>query len=196
MTETKLLFFAGSARENSLNKKLAKLGHQIAADAGIPSTFIDLRDFPMPIYDGDLEDAEGPPENTQRLKKIISEHSGIFIADPEYNSSISPLLKNTIDWLSRPPLPSSGIPLFKGRVFAIGSAAAGATGGVRSMLALRQVLNSGIGAIVLPEQMSVPSATDAFDDNGGLKNPQFEAHFIGLIKRLEEVANRMTAKLP
>lgn len=193
MSELKLLFFAGSAREGSLNKKLAKLGHTIATNADISSTFIDLRDFPMSIYDGDLEDAEGPPENALKLKAIITEHAGIFISGPEYNSSLSPLLKNTIDWLSRPPHQGSGGTVFKGRTFAIGSATAGASGGVRSMLALRQVLNSGISALVLPEQMSVPSANDAFESDGHLKNAQSEAHFIGLIKRLEETARRMTA---
>ena len=194
MSETKLLFFAGSAREGSLNKKLAKLGHEIAGNAGIGSTFIDLRDFAMPIYDGDLEGAEGPPENAAKLKAVIAAHAGVFIFGPEYNSSLSPLLKNTIDWLSRPPHPGPGGSVFKGRTFAIGSATAGATGGIRSMLALRQVLNSGISAFVLPEQMSVPSANNAFDDNGRLIDARSQAQFIGLIKRLEEIAGRMTAQ--
>lgn len=188
MSQPKLLFFAGSARTESVNKKLAKLGATIAAKADIPATMIDLRDFPMPIYDGDLEAAEGVPENAHKLKDIIGEHDGVFIATPEYNSSIPPLLKNVIDWLSRIPYKPTKGTVFKGRIVAIGSATAGGTGGVRAMLALRQVLNSSIGAVVLPEQMSVPSADDAFEDDGSLKNPSSEAHFISVIKRLEEVA--------
>src|SRR3990167_1383255 len=96
----RLLFFAGSARAGSHNKKLARLGHMIAEANGIPSTFVDLGDYPMPIYHGDLEAAEGQPENAKKLKAVMEAHSGVFIASPEYNASITPLLKNTLDWVS------------------------------------------------------------------------------------------------
>ena len=98
----KLLFFAGSAREGSVNKKLAKLAHDLAAEKGADTTFLDLKDHPLPLFDEDLEASGGMPEHAARLKAILSAHDGFFIASPEYNSSIPPLVKNTIDWLSRP----------------------------------------------------------------------------------------------
>ena len=99
-TPARLLFFAGSSRAASYNKKLARLGAMIADANGIPATFADLGDYPMPLYNGDLEAAEGPPENARKLKALMQAHSGIFIASPEYNASITPLLKNTLDWVS------------------------------------------------------------------------------------------------
>ncbi len=94
------MFFAGSARQKSFNKRLARLGAQIAEANSIPSTFVDLADYPMPIYDGDLEAKSGQPENAHKLKNLMRAHTGIFIASPEYNAAFSPLLKNTIDWIS------------------------------------------------------------------------------------------------
>ena len=99
-SEPRLLFFAGSAREKSWNKRLARLGATIAEANGIAATFVDLADYPMPIYDGDLEAKSGPPDNARKLKALMKVHSGIFIASPEYNASFSPLLKNAIDWIS------------------------------------------------------------------------------------------------
>src|SRR5665648_411136 len=99
-TPVRLLFFAGSSRTGSFNKKLARLGTMIAEANGIPSTFADLGDYPMPIYNADLEAAEGQPENAHKFKELMAAHSGIFIASPEYNASITPLLKNTLDWVS------------------------------------------------------------------------------------------------
>lgn len=193
MSNVRLLFFAGSARTESVNKKLAKLGAKIAEDADIQATFVDLRDFPMPLYDGDLEQAEGAPENAVKLRSVIADHDGVFIASPEYNSSLSPLLKNTLDWLSRIPIPEKG-PVFKGKAVALGAATAGASGGVRSMLAVRQVLSSGIGAIVIPEQMMLPGSDNAFDENGNLIDARSEGHLIAVVKRLEEVAALLTNK--
>ena len=97
----RLLFFAGSIREASYNKKLARLGQHIAEANGIEAVFVDLRDYPMPIYDGDLEANEGPPVKAREFKALLGEYQGVFIASPEYNSSITPLLKNTLDWVSR-----------------------------------------------------------------------------------------------
>lgn len=99
---SKILFLAGSARKDSLNKKLAKVAYELAIEQGADATFIDLKDYPLPIYDADDEVAGGLPENAIKLKALFVEHSGIFIASPEYNSSFSALLKNTIDWISRP----------------------------------------------------------------------------------------------
>ena len=138
--------------------------------AGADVTRISLDDYPMPIYDGDLEAQSGPPANAAKLKQLMAAHHGVFIASPEYNASITPLLKNTIDWISRvrergePPLA-----VFKNRVFALGGASDGAYGAMRSLLALRQVLELGCGALVIPEQIAVMRASEAFDDMDNLK---------------------------
>ena len=189
---TKLLFIAGSAREASLNKRLAKLGADIAHANGIVATFADLGDYPMPIYDGDLEAKSGVPENAKKLKALLLVHDGVFIAAPEYNASLAPLVKNALDWVSRnrdegePPLH-----VYKSRVFAIGAASPGALGGMRGLIALRQTMELGLSALVLPDQISVPRATDAFDDNGHLKDKVLMEMYKALIQRLARAAHIM-----
>lgn len=189
---TKLLFIAGSAREASLNKRLAKLGADVAHANGIAATFADLGDYPMPIYDGDLEAKSGVPDNAKKLKALLLVHDGVFIAAPEYNASLAPLLKNALDWVSRirdegePPLH-----VYKSRVFAIGSASPGAFGGIRGLIALRQTLELGLSALVLPDQISVVRAPDAFDDNGHLKDKALMEMYKALIQRLARAAHIM-----
>src|ERR1044071_2630827 len=186
----RLLFFAGSSRTGSYNKKLARLGAMIADANGTPAPFADLGDYPMPLYNGDLEAAEGPPENARKFKALMQAHSGIFIASPEYNASITPLLKNTIDWVShvREPGPS-GPEVYKTRVFALGSASPGGMGGLRSLITVRQVLELGLGALCLPDQFAVPRAKDAFDDDGHLKNKDSQETFKALIQKLARAAH-------
>jgi NAD(P)H-dependent FMN reductase len=150
----RLLFFAGSTREGSLNRKLAEAARSIAADRGHEAHIISLSDYDMPIYNGDLEKRQGPPEAAFRLMELMKTYPGIFIASPEYNASMTPLLKNTIDWLSRAEgrvePPGS---LFKTRAFGIGSASNGVYGGMRSLITLRQVLTiSSIGAWSFPNR--------------------------------------------
>lgn len=189
---TKLLFVAGSAREASLNKRLAKLGADVAHANGIAATFADLGDYPMPIYDGDIEAKSGVPDNARKLKALLLVHDGVFIAAPEYNASLAPLLKNALDWVSRsrdegePPLH-----VYKSRVFAVGSASPGAFGGMRGLIALRQTLEMGLGALVLPDQIVVPRAADAFDDHGHLKDKALMEMYKGLIQRLARAAHIM-----
>ncbi len=186
---TKLLFFAGSAREGSFNKKLARLGCEIAAANGIQATFADLGDYPTPIYDGDADARSGVPDNAQKLKALMMIHAGVFIASPEYNASITPLLKNTLDWISR--IKTDGEPplhVFKSRVFALGSASPGAMGGLRSLLATRQVLELGLGALVLPDQVGIAKAGDAFEDNGHLKDKALQALLKTVIEKLARAA--------
>ena len=189
---TKLLFMAGSAREASLNKRLARLGVEVAQANGIASTFADLGDYPMPIYDGDLEAKSGVPDNAKKLKALLLVHDGVFIAAPEYNASLAPLLKNALDWVSRnrdegePPLH-----VYKTRVFAIGSASPGAFGGMRGLIALRQTLEMGLGALVLPDQIVVAKATEAFDDQGHLKDKTLMEMYKGLIQKLARAAHIM-----
>lgn len=189
----RLLFLAGSAREQSFNKKLARLGADIAQANGLPSTFADLGDYPMPVYDGDLEAAEGPPETAERLKNLMLIHQGVFIACPEYNSSVTPLLKNTLDWISRvraegePPLQ-----VFKTRVFAIGAASPGGYGGIRGLMTVRQILQIGLGALVLPAQVAVPRAGDAFGADGHLKDKSLQDMFKRVIEDLAVAATKLT----
>lgn len=165
----RLLFFAGSTREGSYNKKLALLARHIAEANGIEAVFIDLKDYPMPLYNGDLETAEGPPERARAFKALLGEYEGVFIASPEYNSSVTPLLKNTLDWVTRVRAKGeTGLEVFKSRVFAISGASAGYYGGMRSLLHLRQILAVGIGATVIPQQIALPRAMDAFEADGSL----------------------------
>ncbi len=189
----RLLFLAGSARQASYNKRLARLGADIAQANGLPSTFADLGDYAMPLYDGDLEAAQGPPENAQRLKNLMLVHGGVFIACPEYNSSITPLLKNSLDWVSRvraedePPLQ-----VFKTRVFAIGAASPGGYGGIRGLLTVRQILQIGLGALVLPGQVAVARAGEAFGEDGHLKDKALQETFKRLIEDLAVAATKLT----
>jgi NAD(P)H-dependent FMN reductase len=165
---TQLLIFAGSARKASTNKQLAALAARIAKDAGAQVTLIDLADFDMPIYNGDIEAETGLPENAKRLKQLFVEHDGFFIASPEYNSSIAPVLKNALDWISRPHTENEpGLWAFKGKVAAIGAVAPGALGGLRGLVPLRMMLGN-IGVTVVPAQTAVPDGFNAFDKNGAL----------------------------
>jgi len=186
----RLLFFAGSARTASYNKKLARLGAMIADANGIPSTFADLGDYPMPLYNGDLEAAEGPPENARKFKAVMQAHSGIFIASPEYNASITPLLKNALDWISHTREEGEEpLQVFKTRVFALGSASPGGMGGLRSLTTVRQVLELGLFALVLPDQFAVPRANEAFDEHGHLKKKDSQESFKQLIQKLARAAH-------
>jgi NAD(P)H-dependent FMN reductase len=167
----RILAFAGSARRDSHNKKLVKLAAAGAQTAGAEVTLLDLRDFPMPIYDGDLEDREGVPAKALALRRIMLAHQGLLIASPEYNSSISPLLKNTIDWLSRPVDGEPGLLPFRDKVAALMAASPGALGGLRGLVHLRAILGN-IGVIVLPTQVAIGKAHEAFDARGTLVDPQ------------------------
>jgi chromate reductase, NAD(P)H dehydrogenase (quinone) len=184
-----LLFFAGSARAGSFNKRLAQLGASISRVNGIHATFADLGDYPMPLYDGDTETASGVPDNARKLLALMQANDGIFIASPEYNASMSPLLKNTLDWISRiRDDGNAGLAVYKTRVFALGAASPGGTGGMRGLVAVRNVLEMGLGALVLPDQVLVPRATTAFDDNGHLTDKDAQDRFKAVIQKLARVA--------
>lgn len=170
----KILAFAGSLRADSYNKKLVKVAAEGAREAGAEVTFVDLRDYPLPLYDGDLEVAEGLPENALRLKELMLEHHGLLIASPEYNSSISAVLKNTIDWISRPQPDVPPLAHFKGKIAAIMSASPGGLGGLRGLVTLRSIL-SNIHVLVLPDQIAVARAHEVFDAEGKLMDPVQDA---------------------
>lgn len=164
----KLLFLAGSARQESVNKKLARYAAAIAKDKGAEATFIDLKDFELPLYDGDYEEAHGLPENAIKLKELFIAHDGFFIASPEYNSSFSALLKNALDWMSRPHIEGEKpLSAYAGKVCALSAASPGALGGLRGLVPLRMLLGN-IAVTLTPSQAAIGSAFDAFDEKGKL----------------------------
>lgn len=186
----RLVFFAGSAREGSHNKKLARLGRHIAEANGIEAVFVDLADYHMPIYHGDLEDAEGVPERARALKALLEEYDGVMIVTPEYNASIPPLLKNTIDWVSRV---KDKPDVYKTRVFAVSGASPGYYGAMRSLLTLREILSVGLGALVIPQQMALPRASQAFEDDGSLNDENQQKMFADVVEALAVAARKFKA---
>jgi len=187
----KILFLAGSVRKGSINKTLASLAANMAEDAGADVTLIDLKDYEMPIYNGDLEKEQGLPENAKKLKQLFIEHDGFFIASPEYNSSYSALLKNTIDWLSRPhkdnELPLSA---YKGKVAALGATSPGALGGLRGLVVLRMLLGN-IGVTVIPPQIAIAAGFKAFDSEGKLVDDNQQKMLRSVVDELIRVADRL-----
>ena len=187
----KILVLAGSIRAGSFNAKLAAAATKELALMDAEVTRISLADYPMPIYDGDLEAKSGQPDNALKLKRHFMAHHGIFIVSPEYNASITPLLKNTLDWISRvreggePPLAA-----YKNRVFALGGASPGPWGGMRSHMALRQVLEIGCGALVIPEYITVREATTAFDERDALHDERSAKLLKSVLERLVFAAQR------
>lgn len=188
----KLLFFAGSSRQASLNKRLAKAASNMAAEFGAEVTFIDLKDYVMPLYCGDLEANEGVPEAAQRLADLVKSHDGVFIASPEYNSSLSPLLKNTLDWVSRlrsdetPPR----TPWHKAKVFAIGATSMGPMGGLRGIQLLSALLINGYQVNVIPQTVAVGKGHETLNEDGSISNPQSEAMLSGAMKAFVETATK------
>jgi len=192
MPVPKILVFAGSIRTGSYNARLAALAAKELALTGAEVTRISLEDYPLPIYDGDDEAKSGVPANARSLKRMLAEHSGVFIASPEYNASVTPLLKNTIDWISRVrERGESPLAVFKNRVFAIGGASDSPYGALRSLMALRQVLELGCGALVLPEQITVFRAGEAFDEMDNLKEERAAASLKRVVERLADAAREM-----
>jgi chromate reductase, NAD(P)H dehydrogenase (quinone) len=169
MTIPHILAFAGSARRDSFNKKLVKIAVAGAKAAGAEVTYLDFRDLPLPLYDADLEESEGLPANALKLKAMMKAHQGWLIACPEYNSSITPLLKNAIDWGSRPEPGEPPLACFTGKVAMLVSASPGALGGLRGLVHVRSILGN-IGVLVLPEQKAIGTAHQAFDEDGNLKD--------------------------
>ena len=165
----KILAFAGSTRIDSYNKKLVKIAAAGAKVAGAEVTYIDLRDLPLPLFDEDLEAKEGLPANARTFKDLLISHQGLLIASPEYNSSLTAVLKNAIDWASRPAPNEAPLAAFAGKVATIMSASPGAIGGLRGLVHLRSILGN-IKVLVLPDQVALPKAYEAFDVDGTLKD--------------------------
>jgi NAD(P)H-dependent FMN reductase len=172
---TRILAFAGSTRADSYNKKLVGLAAVGARIAGADVTVIDLRDYPLMCYDADQEATDGLPANARKLKQLFLAHGGLLIASPEYNSGISGVLKNTIDWVSRPESADDPpLACFAGKTAALLSASPGPMGGWRGLLQLRLLLGN-IKVLVLPDQISVPHAHEAFHPDGTLRDARKQA---------------------
>jgi NAD(P)H-dependent FMN reductase len=192
MAAPKILVIPGSLRVGSFNARLAALAAKELTLLDAEVTRISLEDFPLPLYDPDDEMRGGPHGNALRLKQLFTAHQGVFIASPEYNGSVSPLLKNTIDWVSQarergdPPYAA-----FRHRTFAIASASTEFAGGQAGLMALRQILTLGCGALVLPEQVAVPHAAQAFDEMGNLSSIGLAAALRSELARMVEITRDM-----
>ncbi len=186
----RILAFAGSTRTESFNKKLVRIAAEGARRAGAEVTLIDLRDYALPLFDEDLEAREGLHPNERKLKDFFLAHQGLLLSCPEYNSSISGVLKNAIDWVSRPVAGQPPLECFIGKVAALMSASPGALGGLRGLVTVRSILGN-IKVIVLPEQVAVVKAHEAFSVDGSLKDPKQQA----AVENLGATLARTLAKL-
>jgi len=182
MAGARILVFGGSLRTGSWSAKLAALAAKELAILDADVSLISLADYPLPIYDGDLEAQKGVPENAKKLRAMMNAHRGIYIATPEYNASIPPLLKNTIDWVSRQA--AGGEDPYKKCIFALGATSNGRFGGYRALMALRYVLELGLQALVLPQQVALSHVSEAFDEAGNIKDPVVAKLLHGSLTRL------------
>jgi len=190
----RILAFAGSTRRGSFNRQLVRIAASGAREAGAEVTEINLADYRLPVFDQDEEEEYGKPDAAKALKQLMIEHDGFLIAAPEYNSSVTGVLKNAIDWVSRPDEGES-VPLgaFKGKVVTLMSASPGALGGLRCLVHLRAILGN-IGCIVLPDQVAVPKAHHAFNGNGELADLKQHQRIVGLGTTLATVTARLRAE--
>ncbi len=184
--------FRARCAAESHNARLAALASKELTLADADVTRISLADYPLPLYDADLAANSGAPLNAQKLKQMMTAHRGVFIASPEYNASLPPVLKNAIDWVSTvrdrgdPPLAA-----FQNRAFALGAASSGRSGGLHSLLALRQVLAVGCRALVIPEQVIVPNAEQAFDEMDELTDARAAGQLKAVVRRLVDYARML-----
>jgi chromate reductase len=191
MAALKILVIPGSTRTGSLNAKLAAVTAHRFAQAGAEVTRLSLADFPLPIYDGDLQTRSGVPKNAVDLKRMIGAHHGVLFVTPEYNASVPPLLKNAIDWVSRvQDSHESRGQVFRGRAFAIAAASGGRLGGARAIAALRLIL-AACHALVIPDQLALAFANEAYDDMDRLKHPSDIEALGAMVRQLIDVSQRL-----
>jgi chromate reductase, NAD(P)H dehydrogenase (quinone) len=191
MSALKILVIPGSLRTGSHNARLAAAAGYQFAQAGVEVTRISLSDFPLPIYDGDLQTRSGVPKHAINLKRMMSAHHGVLIVTPEYNSSVPPLVKNAIDWVSRvQDAHETRYQVFRGRPFAIAAASESRIGGTRCLAALRLIL-SACHATVIPNQLALSFAGEAYDDMDRLKHPADIEALGALVRQLIDVSQLM-----
>lgn len=189
-TQPRILAFAGSTRTESFNKTLIRMAAEAAKSAGGDVTLIDLRDLNLPLYDGDREEQHGLPEGAKELKKIMKAHDALLISSPEYNSSISGMLKNAIDWASRPKGDDRPLEAFAGKVAGLMAASPGGLGGLRGLVHLRAILGN-INVLVIPDQIAISKANEAFDADGNLKDKKQAGKVEAIARRVVEIAGRL-----
>jgi chromate reductase, NAD(P)H dehydrogenase (quinone) len=187
----KVLVFSGSARTDSHNKQLALAAAHALQTAGAGVTLIDLADFPMPIYNADLEAKDGVPETARELKALFVGHNALLICSPENNASVTALLKNTLDWVSRPDAEHDGRLPYRNKVAALVAASPGALGGLRGLVHLRAILQT-LGVLVLSEQFALSRAHEAFAADGRLIDAKHQASLDAVAQRLVEVCSRLS----
>jgi NAD(P)H-dependent FMN reductase len=191
MPNPKIAAIAGSLRAGSFNKKLLAIAADAARAAGAEVTVLDLRELVLPVFDEDLEEASGLPVGAKKLKAVLRESDGLLLACPEYNSSITAALKNAIDWASRaesddePPLAA-----FRGKAAALIAASPGGLGGLRGLVTVRSILGN-VGVLVLPDQVALGTAHEAFDADGRLKDERKTKQVVALTQGLVEVARKL-----
>ena len=191
MSALKILVIPGSLRSGSLNARLAAVAAHELAQSGAEATRISLADYPLPIYDGDLQAKSGVPKHAVNLKRMMSAHHGVLIVTPEYNSSVPALVKNTIDWVSRvQDVHETRGQVFRERVFAVASASGGRLGGARALSALRLIL-SACHATVIANQLALPFADDAYDEMEKLKHSADSEALKALVRQLIDISQRM-----
>lgn len=187
MKTARILAFSGSSRRESWNQKLVRLAARQAAEAGAEVTVLGLGDLDLPIFNEDLEKESGTPAGARRLKDMMFAHQGFLIACPEYNSSITPLLKNAIDWASRPAPGETPLQAFRGKVCGLMSASQGGLGGLRGLVHVRAILGN-IGALVLPEQSAIGAIHEAMSaDGNSLKEGPSKKFFDEMVARVVEM---------
>lgn len=186
----RILAFAGSARRESLNKRALSAALPFLVKAGAEVTRVDLAEYRMPVYDGDLEEESGLPESAKRFKALMKEHPAFLLCTPEYNGSIPGPLKNVLDWASRPEEGEPVLACFQGKIAGLMSASPGALGGLRALAALRPMLQS-IGTLVLPEQVAISKADAAFSGDGSFADPKRAGAVEKLAARLVDVSRRL-----
>ncbi len=188
----RILAFAGSLRTDSYNKKLVKLAAAGARESGAEVTYLDLRDIPLPLYDGDLLDREGLPENARKLKELMKAHQGFLIASPEYNTSVPGVLKNAIDWASRAAEGEEPMACFKDKIAAIMSTSPGSLGGLRGLIHLRAILGN-LRVLVIPDQITLRNANDAFGADGKLVDQDRNASVENIGEQLVQLLHKLDA---
>jgi len=188
----RVLVLAGSARTGSSNRRLAACAARALTEAGAEATLCEPREHPLPLYDGDLESAEGLPAEALRLKALFLAHDALLFASPEYNSSVTPLLKNVIDWVSRSAPGEASLACYRGKCAALVAASPGALGGLRGLVHLRAILGN-IGVLVVPEQLAVGRAQEAFGPDGELRDEKQRASLQSVARSLVRVTAAMIA---
>lgn len=189
-TKPRILAFAGSLRKDSYNKKLVAIAAQGARDAGADVTLIDLADYPLPLFDEDCEREQGMPENGKKLKQLFLEHDGLLISSPEYNSGFSAVLKNAIDWVSRSAPGEKPLSAYVGKTAALIAASPGGFGGLRGLVPLRMLLGN-IQVLVIPDQIVIAQAHEAFALDGSLKDAGKQAGTIAIGRKLAETIAKL-----